>query len=89
MKQTILGAGGSIGIELAKYLKDYTPDILLVNRNPKKINPHDTVLAADLTNRADVSKAIEGSGITYVTIGFPYSVKNVEAALDSLYSKCD
>lgn len=75
MKQTILGAGGSIGIELAKYLKDYTPDILLVNRNPKKINPTDTVLAADLTNRADVFKAIEGSGITYVTIGFPYSVK--------------
>jgi len=75
MKQTILGAGGSIGIELAKYLKEYTSDIRLVNRNPKKINPTDSLLAADLTNQTDVFKAVEGSGITYVTIGFPYSVK--------------
>lgn len=75
MKQTILGAGGSIGIELAKYLKEYTTDIRLVNRNPKKVNPTDTLFAADLTDRGSVFKAIEGSHITYVTIGFPYSVK--------------
>ncbi len=35
MTQTILGAGGSIGIELAKELKKYTSDIRLVSRNPK------------------------------------------------------
>ncbi|MBL7833085.1 MAG: NAD-dependent epimerase/dehydratase family protein [Cyclobacteriaceae bacterium] len=75
MTQTILGAGGSIGIELAKYLKDYTTDIRLVNRNPKKVNPTDTLFAADLTDRSSVFKAIEGSHITYATIGFPYSVK--------------
>lgn len=72
MKQTILGAGGSIGIELAKNLKEYTSDIRLVNRNPKKINPTDSLFSADLTKKEEVFKAIEGSKITYVTIGFPY-----------------
>lgn len=72
MKQTILGAGGSIGIELAKSLKDYTTDIRLVSRNPEKVNATDTLFAADLTQKKDIFKAIEGSAITYVTIGFPY-----------------
>ena len=72
MKQTILGAGGSIGIELAKALKGYTSDIRLVNRNPQKVNSTDTLFPADLTVREDIFKAIEGSSITYVTIGFPY-----------------
>ena len=72
MKQTILGAGGAIGIELAKALADYTSDIRLVSRNPNKVNPTDTLYAADLTKRTDVFKAVEGSKITYVVIGFPY-----------------
>lgn len=75
MKQTILGAGGSIGIELAKALKEYTSDIRLVNRNPKKINSTDSLFPADLTKREDIFRAIEGSDITYVTIGFPYKTK--------------
>jgi len=75
MKQTILGAGGSIGIELAKALKDYTSDIRLVNRNPEKVNSTDTLFTADLTQKKDIFKAIEGSKITYVTIGFPYKTK--------------
>ena len=75
MKQTILGAGGSIGIELAKSLKDYTSDIRLVNRNPKKVNSIDTLYSADLTKKEDIFKAIDGSEITYVTIGFPYKKK--------------
>jgi len=75
MKQTILGAGGSIGVELAKILKDFTSDIRLVNRNPKKVNPTDNLFSADLTKKEDIFKAIEGSKITYVTIGFPYKTK--------------
>lgn len=38
MKQTILGAGGAIGVELAKALSVFTSDIRLVGRNPKKVN---------------------------------------------------
>jgi nucleoside-diphosphate-sugar epimerase len=75
MKQTILGAGGSIAIELAKALLDYTSDIRLVSRNPEKVNVTDTLFRADLTKKEDVYKAIEGSNITYVTIGFPYNIK--------------
>lgn len=72
MKQTILGAGGAIGIELAKALTEYTSDIRLVSRNPQKVNQTDTLFPADLTNRDEVFKAVEGSHITYVAIGFPY-----------------
>ena len=75
MTQTILGAGGSIGIELAKSLKEFTSDIRLVNRNPKKVNPTDSLFAADLTLKEDVFKAITGSAITYVVVGFPYKTK--------------
>ena len=75
MKQTILGAGGAIGIELAKALTTYTTDIRLVSRSPMKVNPGDELFAADLTNRADIFKAIEGSEIVYVTVGFAYNAE--------------
>ncbi len=75
MKQTILGAGGAIGIELAKALTNYTTDIRLVSRNPKKVNPNDELFPADLTYREEVFKAIEGSEIVYVTVGFAYNTK--------------
>ena len=70
MKQTILGSGGAIGIELAKALTAFTTDIRLVSRNPKKVNPNDELFPADLTNREEVLKAIAGSEIVYVTVGF-------------------
>lgn len=72
MKQTILGAGGAIGIELAKSLTEYTSDIRLVSRNPKKVNPTDSLFPADLTKKEDIFKAVAGSHITYVAIGFLY-----------------
>ena len=73
--QTILGAGGAIGIELAKALKEFTNDIKLVSRNPKKVNDSDQPVSADLLNAADVKKAVEGSSIVYITVGFPYNLK--------------
>jgi nucleoside-diphosphate-sugar epimerase len=73
--QTILGSGGSIGIELARYLTAYTTDIRLVSRNPKKVNETDHLFAADLTNKEQIFRSIEGSEICYVTIGFDYKTK--------------
>jgi len=73
--QTILGAGGSISNELAKSLKYFTDDIRLVGRNPKKVNETDLLFKADLTDRDQVFKAVEGSEIVYLTIGFEYSTK--------------
>lgn len=75
MKQTILGAGGVIGMELAKSLKDYTPDIRLVSRNPKKVNESDELFKADLLNPEDVMKAVESSDIVYLTAGLKYNKK--------------
>jgi nucleoside-diphosphate-sugar epimerase len=73
--QTILGSGGAIGVELAKILPQYTKDIRLVSRNPEKVNPTDELVAADLLKLDDVMKAVKGSDIVYVTVGFPYSAK--------------
>jgi nucleoside-diphosphate-sugar epimerase len=73
--QTILGSGGSIGIELAKALKEFTSEIRLVSRNPEKVNTTDELMSADLLNLEDVQKSVQGSSVVYVTVGFPYSVK--------------
>lgn len=73
--QTILGSGGAIGIELAKALKQHTGNIRLVSRNPQAVNSGDHLFSADLTNPADVLKAVEGSKIVYLTVGLPYNTK--------------
>lgn len=73
--QTILGAGGAIGIELAKALPEYTDKIRLVSRNPEKINSSDELFSADLTNPESVKKAVEGSDICYLTAGLKYDKK--------------
>ncbi len=75
MLQTILGAGGAIGVELAKALPHYTQDIRLVGRNPKRINPTDQLFAADLTIPDMVSKAVEGSQVVYLTVGLDYNTQ--------------
>jgi len=73
--QTIIGSGGAIGIPLAKELKNYTKNIRLVSRNPKKINDSDELFPLDVTNFSQLDKAIEGSEVVYVTIGFEYNIK--------------
>ena len=75
MTQTILGANGAIGTELAKELAKHSTDIKLVSRNPRKVNPTDLLFPADLTHPNNVNSAVEGSSIVYVTIGFPYKTK--------------
>lgn len=72
--QTILGSTSPIGTELAKQLSQYTDKIRLVSRNPKKVNVTDFLLAADLTKREDVDKAIAGSEIVYLVVGFEYKL---------------
>lgn len=75
MTQTILGAGGSIGIELAKVLPKYTKKIRLVGRNPQKINETDELFVADLLDPAQVLNAVEGAEIVYLTVGLTYNAK--------------
>lgn len=73
--QTILGSGGAIGVELAEALTAYTTQIRLVSRNPQKVNDTDETMAADLLNPEAVRKAVEGSEVVYVTVGFQYNIK--------------
>jgi len=73
--QTILGAGGAIGIELAKVLPEYTDKIRLVSRNPERVNPEDELSPADLMEAEAVDRAVAGSDIVYLTVGLPYSAK--------------
>jgi nucleoside-diphosphate-sugar epimerase len=70
--QTILGANGQIAEELAKELyRNYTTDIRLVSRNPKKINDTDQLFPANLLDAEATNKAVEGSEIAYLTVGLP------------------
>jgi len=71
---TILGANGTIGSDLAKELTAYTNKIRLVSRNPKKINDTDELFAADLSDDQQVEKAIAGSEVVYLLVGFDYKL---------------
>jgi nucleoside-diphosphate-sugar epimerase len=71
--QTILGSGGAIGIPLAKELRNYTQDIRLVSRNPKKVNEEDLLFPLNVNDFSKLDQAIAGSEIVYVCIGFEYN----------------
>ncbi|RZM28479.1 MAG: NAD-dependent epimerase/dehydratase family protein [Pedobacter sp.] len=74
--QTILGANGQIAEELAKELfRNYTKDIRLVSRSPKKVNDTDMLFAADLIDPIQADRAINGSEIAYFTLGLPMDTK--------------
>lgn len=72
--QTIIGSGGAIGKPLARELKKYTDKIRLVSRNPQKVNEGDELYPADLKNMLQIEKAIEGSEVVYVVVGFEYKL---------------
>ena len=60
--QTILGANGQIGTELARELHDgYTTDIRLVSRNPRKLHDTDQLFAANQLDPQETSAAVAGS----------------------------
>jgi uncharacterized protein YbjT (DUF2867 family) len=73
--QTILGANGTIGRVLARELTKYTSQIRLVSRSPKRINSNDELFPADLSKPDMADKAIEGSEVVYLLVGFEYNTK--------------
>lgn len=74
--QTILGANGQIAEELARELhRNYTTDIRLVSRNPKKINGTDQLFFANLLDAQATDKAVAGSKIAYLTVGLPMNAQ--------------
>jgi nucleoside-diphosphate-sugar epimerase len=73
--QTILGANGTIGRILAKELSKYTDKVRLVSRNPRRINETDELHPVDLLKSGAIDKAVEGSDVTYLTVGLEYKLK--------------
>ncbi|MGZ4887477.1 MAG: NAD(P)H-binding protein, partial [Candidatus Aminicenantales bacterium] len=73
--QTILGAGGVIGVELARNLPGFTDRVRLVSRSPVKVNPGDEIFPADLLDADQVFRAVEGSEVVYLAVGLPYKLK--------------
>ncbi|AQX09854.1 NAD-dependent epimerase/dehydratase family protein [Elizabethkingia ursingii] len=72
--QTILGANGQIGEELARELKrNFTSDIRIVSRHAQKVNDTDEVFSADLSIREKAIEAVKGSEVAYFTLGLPIS----------------
>ena len=73
--QTILGAGGVIAHNLAAHLPEYTQKVRLVSRNPKTVLGKEELVQADLLNRDQVSRAVAGSEVVYLTAGLEYNIK--------------
>ena len=73
--QTILGANGIIAQELSKHLPSYTDKVRQVSRHPKKVNPSDELMVADLLNYEQTEKAVAGSEIVYLVAGLQYNIK--------------
>jgi nucleoside-diphosphate-sugar epimerase len=70
--QTILGANGTIALELSKHLPQYTTKIRQVSRHPKKVNATDETISADFLNYEQTEKAVAGSEVAYLLAGLPY-----------------
>jgi nucleoside-diphosphate-sugar epimerase len=68
---TILGAGGPIGNELAKILAAEKKPFRLVGRNPKPMAGAELV-AADLADRDQTMRAVEGSSVVHLVVGLKY-----------------
>ncbi len=73
--QTILGSGGTIGLELARILPEYTNNVRLVSRNPKRAISSNELFHADLLKQGEVIRAVEGSDVVYLLVGLPYKIK--------------
>lgn len=70
--QTVLGANGQIAEELTRELyRNYTQDIRLVSRHPRKVHDTDQLFPADLTDAQATEAAVQGSEIAYLTVGLP------------------
>ncbi|MEV8470740.1 SDR family oxidoreductase [Ralstonia sp. UNC404CL21Col] len=78
--QTILGANGQIAMELARELqRNYTGDVRLVSRNPRKVNDTDSVVSANLLDAKQTAAAVKGSHVVYFTAGLPPDTQLWEA----------
>ncbi len=72
-KHIILGAGGAIGVTLARELLTNNESIKLVSRSGASMQGAQTA-KADLMRADEVKNAIEEGSIVYLTAGLTYSI---------------
>ena len=83
--QTILGANGQIATELARELRrEYTSDLQLVSRNPRKVNDTDNLVSANLLDAQQTLNAVRGSSVVYFTAGLPPDTELWEAQFPTM-----
>lgn len=73
--QTILGANGVIGRALSHALPSYDKQIRQVSRSPKRINPTDELVSADLLDAKATADAVAGSSVAYLVAGLKYDTR--------------
>ena len=71
---TILGANGTIALELSRALVSFNADVRQVSRNPRKVNPGDEVIVADLLDSRATANAVSGSEVVYLVAGLQYNL---------------
>jgi nucleoside-diphosphate-sugar epimerase len=90
--QTILGAGGAIGLELAGILPDFTDRVRLVSRQPAATHPNCEAYPANLLDAAAVEGAVKDSEVVYLLAGLPYRARVWEAhwpvIMDNVIAAC-
>jgi nucleoside-diphosphate-sugar epimerase len=69
---TILGANGVIAGELSRALVESSPAIRQASRNPRKVNPTDETVVADLLDAQATTNAVAGSEVVYLVAGLKY-----------------
>jgi len=71
---TVLGANGIIARELSISLALFNIDIRQVSRHPRKVNPSDETVVADLLDASAVASAVTGSDVVYLVAGLQYNL---------------
>jgi nucleoside-diphosphate-sugar epimerase len=69
----ILGAGGSVGDELAAILADKNASFRVVGRNPRPVGGAE-VFAADLSDRQQTIEAVSGCTVAFLLVGLKYDL---------------
>ena len=83
--QTIVGANGQIAMELARELRrNYTDEVRLVSRNPRKVNDADSLVPANLLDARQTLAAVKGSSVVYFTAGLPPDTELWEAQFPTM-----
>lgn len=74
-KQTIIGGNGTIGRVVATALSEKNVEVRIVQRQPRHVKGNEELVAANVMNLDELTKAVEGSSVIYLLLGLPYSSK--------------